>query len=141
LELSDLKGIYLKTRRQLEASHLKRLDCSASSRLQIKELRTTFFKERFKYFTTEAYLQEHAAINRWGNKFYWQDPRVTPIRSALIVYGFTIDNIGVASFHSTSTTNLICIKNEASYTPKLDSSGYPNPQATTCSPRTRLGGL
>ncbi|KAI0239869.1 hypothetical protein L0F63_002178, partial [Massospora cicadina] len=43
----------------------------------------------------------------------------------------------VASFHSTSITYLVCIKPEAPYTPKLESSVYLNPQATTCSPSTR----
>ncbi|KAI0225074.1 3-oxoacyl-[acyl-carrier-protein] synthase, partial [Massospora cicadina] len=89
---------------------------------------------------TEAYLQEHATLNRWGNEFYWQDPSVAPICSTLIVYGFTIDDIGVASFYSTGITDLVCIKPEALYAPELESSVYLNPQATTCSPRTRLGG-
>ncbi|KAI0223925.1 3-oxoacyl-[acyl-carrier-protein] synthase, partial [Massospora cicadina] len=79
-------------------------------------------------------------LNRWGNKFYQQDPSITPICSAPVVYGFTIDNVGVALFHSTGITNLVCIKPEAPYAPKLESSVYLNPQATTFSPRKRLGG-
>ncbi|KAI0234066.1 fatty acid synthase alpha subunit Lsd1, partial [Massospora cicadina] len=138
LELSDLKANYLRTRRQLKASHLKRLDFSASSGSRIEELETTF-KKRSECFTTEAYLQEHAALNHLGKKFYQQDPSITPIRSTPVVYGFTIDDIGVALFHSTGIDDLVCIKPEAPHAPKLLSSIYLNPHATTCPPRTRLG--
>ncbi|KAI0226310.1 3-oxoacyl-[acyl-carrier-protein] synthase, partial [Massospora cicadina] len=87
-----------------------------------------------------ACLQEHATLNRWGDVFYRQDPSITPIQSALVVYGFTIDNIRVALFYRTDISDLVCIKPKALYAPKLDSSIYLNPQATTCSLKTRLGG-
>ncbi|KAI0243885.1 fatty acid synthase alpha subunit Lsd1, partial [Massospora cicadina] len=67
------------------------------------ELETIFIKERSEYISKEAYRQERAALNLWGNEFYRQDPSIAPIRGALAVYGLTVDDIGVASFHGTST--------------------------------------
>ena len=38
-----------------------------------------------------------------GNSFWKQDPRIAPLRGALATWGLTIDDLGVASFHGTST--------------------------------------
>ncbi|KAI0223320.1 hypothetical protein L0F63_004900, partial [Massospora cicadina] len=67
-------------------------------------------------------------------------PSVAPIHRAPIVYGFNVEDIGVALFYSTSITDLVYIKPKAPYTPKLESSIYLNPQAKTFSPKTRLEG-
>lgn len=63
-----------------------------------------------------AYVAEHAAsIDRlekkkragvfetWGQGFYKGNPTIAPLRGALAVWGLTIDDIGVTSFHGTST--------------------------------------
>ncbi|KAI0240086.1 fatty acid synthase alpha subunit Lsd1, partial [Massospora cicadina] len=56
----------------------------SQQQFQIEGLKTTFFNEQYEYFVTEAYRQEHAVLNLWGNKFYQQDPSVAPICGALI---------------------------------------------------------
>jgi fatty acid synthase subunit alpha len=40
----------------------------------------------------------------WGNEFYKNNPKISPIRGALSVFGLDVDAINVASFHGTSTT-------------------------------------
>ncbi|KAG0363748.1 3-oxoacyl-[acyl-carrier-protein] synthase [Podila minutissima] len=51
----------------------------------------------------EAKRQHREALNLWGNEFYKQDPQIAPLRGALASFGLTIDDIGVGSFHGTST--------------------------------------
>lgn len=43
------------------------------------------------------------AKRHWGSEFYKNDPNIAPIRGALSVFGLTIDDLGVASCHGTST--------------------------------------
>ena len=52
------------------------------------------------------------ALNQYGNHFWTHDDRIAPIRGALAVWGLTIDDIDVLSFHGTSTR--ANEKNEAS---------------------------
>lgn len=47
--------------------------------------------------------QEREAQRTWGNEFYNRNPAIAPIKGALAQFGLTIDDIGVASFHGTST--------------------------------------
>lgn len=64
---------------------------------------SAFLRERHEQIEFEARRQEKAARNHWGNEFWKQDPRIAPIRGALATFNLTIDDIGVASFHGTST--------------------------------------
>ncbi|KAH7330271.1 fatty acid synthase subunit alpha reductase [Rhexocercosporidium sp. MPI-PUGE-AT-0058] len=43
------------------------------------------------------------ARNQYGNRFWTHDERIAPIRGGLAVWGLTIDDLDVASFHGTST--------------------------------------
>jgi 3-oxoacyl-(acyl-carrier-protein) synthase len=40
----------------------------------------------------------------WCNDFYVNNPHISPLRGALAVYGLTVDDIDLASFHGTGTT-------------------------------------
>ncbi len=62
-----------------------------------------FFKERVEFIDREAKRQTKDALHLWGNEFWAQDPRIAPLRGALATFGLTIDDLGVASFHGTST--------------------------------------
>ncbi|KAJ2398450.1 fatty acid synthase alpha subunit Lsd1 [Coemansia sp. RSA 2603] len=62
-----------------------------------------FIRERTEFVNKEARRQEAEALELWGNNFWRQDPRIAPLRGALAVWGLTADDIGVASFHGTST--------------------------------------
>lgn len=62
-----------------------------------------FYSERTEEIKREAARQVKSAQAQWGNEFYKNDPRIAPLRGALATYGLTIDDLGVASFHGTST--------------------------------------
>ncbi|KAI3405060.1 FAS2 [Candida oxycetoniae] len=62
-----------------------------------------FLKERTEEIYRESRRQVSDAKKQWGNSFFKSDPRIAPLRGSLAVYGLTIDDIGVASFHGTST--------------------------------------
>lgn len=47
--------------------------------------------------------EEREARRRFGNGFYTHDPRISPLRGALAVWGLTGDDISVVSMHGTST--------------------------------------
>ncbi|KAI8394241.1 fatty acid synthase [Radiomyces spectabilis] len=59
--------------------------------------------ERTTFIHKEAKRQEKEALSTWGMNFYQQDSTIAPLRGALAVYGLTVDDINVASFHGTST--------------------------------------
>ncbi|KAJ1940459.1 fatty acid synthase alpha subunit Lsd1, partial [Linderina macrospora] len=63
----------------------------------------TFISERTEFIDHEAMRQLRESTDLWGNFFWRQDPRIAPLRGSLAVWGLTIDDIGVASFHGTST--------------------------------------
>lgn len=44
-----------------------------------------------------------AALETWGQGFFKNDPSIAPLRGALAVWGLGVDDLGVASFHGTST--------------------------------------
>jgi len=60
-------------------------------------------QERAEHIEREAQRQEKEAQFSLGNNFWKQDPRIAPLRGALATWGLTIDDLGVASFHGTST--------------------------------------
>jgi len=62
-----------------------------------------YMQDRAEHIAREAKRQEKDALNSLGNNFWKQDPRIAPLRGALATWGLTIDDLGVASFHGTST--------------------------------------
>lgn len=62
-----------------------------------------FLRERTEEVHRECKRQIADAKKQWGNFFYKSDPRIAPLRGALATFNLTIDDIGVASFHGTST--------------------------------------
>ena len=80
---------------QDEASAMK----SQQSDLDVEQ----YIHERSQHITKEARRQEKDAMNSLGNSFWKRDPQIAPLRGALATWGLTIDDLGVASFHGTST--------------------------------------
>ncbi|KAG5790053.1 hypothetical protein H9Q69_010875 [Fusarium xylarioides] len=71
--------------------------------------------DRFAHIEKEAARQEKELLRSMGNNFWKSDPSIAPLRGALATWGLTVDDIGVASFHGTSTkandkneSNVIC---------------------------------
>ncbi|KAJ2494684.1 fatty acid synthase alpha subunit Lsd1 [Coemansia sp. RSA 2052] len=52
----------------------------------------------------DEYLQQRRGLqDNWGNEFWKGKPGISPLRGSLAVWGLTADDIGMASFHGTST--------------------------------------
>ncbi|TQB74965.1 3-oxoacyl-[acyl-carrier-protein] synthase [Monascus purpureus] len=62
-----------------------------------------YLQERVRHIEQEAIRQEKDAQSSLGNNFWRQDSSIAPLRGALATWGLTVDDIGVASFHGTST--------------------------------------
>lgn len=62
-----------------------------------------YMQDRAEHIKREAIRQEKEATYSLGNNFWKQDSRIAPLRGALATWGLTIDDLGVASFHGTST--------------------------------------
>jgi fatty acid synthase subunit alpha, fungi type len=62
-----------------------------------------YLQERRREIELEAQRQHKQALNACGNQFWKSDPRISPLRGALSVWGLTVDDLGVASLHGTST--------------------------------------
>ncbi|KAJ1938514.1 hypothetical protein FBU59_004414 [Linderina macrospora] len=62
-----------------------------------------FVKERTEFIASETKRQKDDARNTWGNEFWKRDQSIAPIRGALATWDLTVDDIGVSSFHGTST--------------------------------------
>ncbi|RDW58706.1 fatty acid synthase beta [Coleophoma cylindrospora] len=62
-----------------------------------------YTKERKINIEAEAQRQWKESLKSYGNQFWHGDSRISPLRGALAVWGLTIDDLGVASFHGTST--------------------------------------
>lgn len=62
-----------------------------------------YIRDRAQNIEREAQRQVKAALNMYGNDFWQQDERIAPLRGALATWGLTLDDLGVASMHGTST--------------------------------------
>lgn len=62
-----------------------------------------YLAERTEEVYRESRKQISDAKKQWGNDFYKNDARIAPLRGALATFGLSIDDLGVASFHGTST--------------------------------------
>ncbi|KAJ2358459.1 fatty acid synthase alpha subunit Lsd1 [Coemansia sp. RSA 2618] len=70
---------------------------------QERALATHLDCEHRAFIDSEAARQHREAQDAWGNDFWKRNPRISPLRGSLAVWGLTVDDIGVASFHGTST--------------------------------------
>ncbi|KAL3433440.1 hypothetical protein BDV09DRAFT_171990 [Aspergillus tetrazonus] len=62
-----------------------------------------YIRERTAQINAEAQKDLRNAQYHLGNAFWQNDPSIAPLRGALAVWGLTIDDLDVASFHGTST--------------------------------------
>ncbi|KAJ2092859.1 fatty acid synthase alpha subunit Lsd1 [Coemansia sp. S100] len=54
--------------------------------------------------STMRYAEERRSLqDTWDNEFWKSGPEFSPLRGSLAVWGLTADDIGLASFHGTST--------------------------------------
>jgi fatty acid synthase subunit alpha len=62
-----------------------------------------YIADRANHVEKEAERQTKEVLRSFGNNFWKSDPSIAPLRGALATWGLTIDDLGVASFHGTST--------------------------------------
>lgn len=62
-----------------------------------------YAQDRISHIEKEAARQEKELLRSMGNNFWKSDTSIAPLRGALATWGLTIDDLGVASFHGTST--------------------------------------
>ncbi len=60
-------------------------------------------KEQLDMVNMKAHHKRASAYSVWGNDFFRGDSHISPLGGALAVYGLTIDDVAVASFHGTGT--------------------------------------
>jgi phosphopantetheine--protein transferase-like protein len=61
------------------------------------------FEAMREHINSETERRRRVAFSTWGTDFYRNNPTIAPLRGALAVYGLTIDDVAVASFHGTGT--------------------------------------
>jgi len=77
-------------------STLASLDCDQqSSAEEIKQTRSALNEEYDRMVA--------GAKRRWGTEWWKGHPSISPLRGALATWGLTVDDIGIASCHGTST--------------------------------------
>ena len=90
-ETRDLANLYLEE--QIEEM---RLD---GHEHDIEEYR----RQRISEIENDANRDVKEALNQYGNHFWIHDNHIAPMKGALAVWGLTVDDIDVVSFHGTST--------------------------------------
>ena len=99
----DLRKRQIKEWQESELLYLQEeveaLKAQSSDSFNVSE----YMQERAYHIEQEAARQEKDAQFSLGNNFWKQDSRIAPLRGALATWGLTVDDIGVASFHGTST--------------------------------------
>lgn len=84
---------------QYLADEADALKAEGRSEAEIKD----YIADRAKHAEKEAARQTKEVLRSFGNNFWKSDPSIAPLRGALATWGLTIDDLGVASFHGTST--------------------------------------
>ena len=62
-----------------------------------------YMEDRAACIAREAHRQNQEVLYSLGNNFWKQDDRIAPLRGALATWGLTIDDLGFATLHGTST--------------------------------------
>jgi fatty acid synthase subunit alpha len=98
----DLRRRQIRNWQESELLYLQE-EASAMKQSGVEVNETEYIQDRAAHIEREARRQEKDALNSLGNNFWKNDARIAPLRGALATWGLTIDDLGVASFHGTST--------------------------------------
>ncbi|KAE8828688.1 hypothetical protein PTNB85_07876 [Pyrenophora teres f. teres] len=74
----------------------------------MKDLTVNFSIDKYRLqrvtdIENDALRDQKEALDLYGNRFWTHDQRISPIRGGLAVWGLSIDDIDMVSFHGTST--------------------------------------
>ncbi|KAJ2068398.1 fatty acid synthase alpha subunit Lsd1 [Coemansia sp. S2] len=87
----------LETRKQEELADLADMADLQTDSVELSTMRYAGEVEK-------SYQRQRRSLqDTWGNEFWKSDPEFSPLRGSLAVWGLTADDIGLASFHGTST--------------------------------------
>lgn len=98
----NLRNQQIEEKRQCDLEYLQD-EIAAIIKLHHVEDASDYFQERQHNIHLEAEQQKKVTLNTFGSQFWKGDARISPMRGALAVWGLTIDDLTVASFHGTST--------------------------------------
>lgn len=99
----DLRRQQIKQWQESELLYLQEEAAAAKQQAGFGFDEAEYMTDRADHISREAIRQEKEAQYSLGNGFWKQDSRIAPLRGALATWGLTIDDLGVASFHGTST--------------------------------------
>jgi fatty acid synthase subunit alpha len=105
----SLRKTHLEEQRDLDLEQLQAVFDSIDMCDQPAALDT--MTERCDEIKAEYEREFKNVQHTYGNDFWKDDARISPLRGALAVWGLTIDDLNVASFHGTST--IMSEKNES----------------------------
>jgi 3-oxoacyl-(acyl-carrier-protein) synthase len=88
--------------KQHEVRNVKLME-QALAKQKGEKVGDSFRAEREKLINIEFERQRSQAILHWGNDFYIGRDEIAPLRGALAVWGLTVDDLAVTSFHGTGT--------------------------------------
>ncbi|KAJ2562015.1 fatty acid synthase alpha subunit Lsd1 [Coemansia sp. RSA 1822] len=71
--------------------------------LQSMDTESKQYLESLEFISGEAARQHRDALDTWGTEFWKHNPHISPLRGSLSAWNLTVDDIGIASFHGTST--------------------------------------
>lgn len=80
-----------------ERRRIEKLKAAAAARA------ADFLREREELCAREEARARSGLLSRYGNDFFLNDHTIAPLRGALAVWGLSVDDIGMASFHGTGT--------------------------------------
>ena len=99
----DLRKKHIKSWQESELLYLQEEVSAKQSQAGFGFDESEYMEDRAAHIDREATRQLKDAQYSLGNGFWKQDPTIAPLRGALATWGLTIDDLGVASFHGTST--------------------------------------
>ncbi|KAJ2503686.1 fatty acid synthase alpha subunit Lsd1 [Coemansia sp. RSA 1972] len=100
---AQLRVLDLEYRRRQLRKRQKQIDEWAHEERSLLSADSTHNSESLEFINTEAARQHRDALDSWGTEFWKHNSRISPLRGSLSVWNLTVDDIGVASFHGTST--------------------------------------
>lgn len=99
----DLRKKNIKAWQESELIYLQEELAAVKAQADFGFNEAEYMQDRADHIEREAKRQIKEAQFSLGNNFWKQDSRIAPLRGALATWNLTIDDIGVASFHGTST--------------------------------------
>ncbi|KAJ2869344.1 fatty acid synthase alpha subunit Lsd1, partial [Coemansia erecta] len=94
----SLRILDIDYRRQQLGRQLASLDA-----MEKQDVEDTASAEHLAHIKREYQMQRANAQSIWGNEFWKGSSQISPVRGNLAVWGLSVDDIGLAYFHGTST--------------------------------------